>query len=86
MKTYLERSEKKVDDPYISIELINDLEILIAEGYQENIPCYKQILSELIDRTWHGELKAKKIGNWEKCQYYYRLSCQLRELLQKLEI
>ncbi|GAB4553958.1 MAG: hypothetical protein Tsb0014_47160 [Pleurocapsa sp.] len=86
METYLEPIEKKVDDLYVSTELINDIETLITEGHKENIFGKKQILEALIDRVWLLELRAKKIGNWEKCEYYYRLSCQLREVLHEIEL
>ncbi len=59
METYLDRIEKKVDDPYVSIELINDMETVIAEGHKESILCFKLILFELSDRAWHWELRAK---------------------------
>ncbi|GAB4553185.1 MAG: hypothetical protein Tsb0014_46730 [Pleurocapsa sp.] len=84
MTTYLERIEKKVDDLHVSTELINDIETLITQGHQENIFGNKQILETLIDRVWLLELRAKKIGNWSECEYYYRLSCQLREMLNQL--
>ena len=86
MEAYLNRIEKKVDDPFVSIELLDDMETVIAEGNQESIFYFKQLLLELISRVWHWELRAKKIGNWEECEYYYRLSCQLRELLHELEL
>lgn len=86
METYLNRIEKKVDDPYFSIKLIDDMETVIAEGDRESIFGFKQLLFELIGRVWYWELRAKKIGNWEECEYYYRLSCQLRELLHELEL
>ncbi|WP_036486996.1 hypothetical protein [Myxosarcina sp. GI1] len=84
METYIERIENRADKAKVSIELIREMETAIAQGHKESIHGFKLRLEELIDRVWHLELRAKKIGNWSECEYYYRLSCQLRELCQEL--